>query len=86
MCIHKTYIQKPQLLGVFVCIPLLFKLFWVSISFFKQDLKKDRCSKFYFELVIWGVVVGDVRTIFERRNDATIYIPTFMFEIETRLS
>ena len=24
-----------------------------------------------------GEVVGDVRTVFERRNDATIYIPIF---------
>lgn len=24
---------------------------------------------------IWGAVVEDVRTVFERRNDATIYIP-----------
>jgi hypothetical protein len=24
---------------------------------------------------LWGAVVEDVRTIFEKRNDATIYIP-----------
>ncbi len=26
---------------------------------------------------VGGAVVEDVRTVFERKNDATIYIPTF---------
>lgn len=27
--------------------------------------------------VLLGAIVEDVRTVFERKNDATIYIPTF---------
>ena len=30
-----------------------------------------------FSCTFWGDVVEDVRTVFERKNDATIYIPTF---------
>jgi len=33
-----------------------------------------------------GGVVKDVRTVFERRNDATIYIPSFYSITETTIS
>lgn len=34
--------------------------------------------KGYFRFDSWlGAVVEDVRTIFQERNDATVYIPTF---------
>jgi len=33
------------------------------------------------EMLIVGAVVEDVRTIFERRNDATIYIPVFQMMV-----
>jgi len=34
---------------------------------------------------IWGAVVEDVRTTFERINDATIYIPAFYHTAETTI-
>jgi hypothetical protein len=30
-----------------------------------------------FRKITMGAVVWDVRTIFEKKNDATVYIPTF---------
>ncbi len=37
-----------------------------------------------FILLFLGAVVEDVRTIFERKNDATVYIPAFQTQTETR--
>ncbi len=34
----------------------------------------------------WGRVVEDVRTIFEEKNDATVYIPTFYLTPEHTIS
>jgi hypothetical protein len=37
-----------------------------------------RPEYFRGELVEVGAVVEDVRTVFERKNDTSIYIPTFI--------
>ncbi|MEI8327901.1 MAG: hypothetical protein WCG02_02080 [Candidatus Taylorbacteria bacterium] len=34
---------------------------------------------------VWGAVVEDGRTVFERRNDAAIYVPTFVEYHGTKL-
>jgi hypothetical protein len=36
-------------------------------------IKNQIAFGFYY----WGAVVEDVRTVFERMDDATIYIPSF---------
>lgn len=36
-----------------------------------------RNARFAELILSWGAVVEEVRTIFEHKNDATIYIPTF---------
>ena len=38
----------------------------------------------FFEVVyrFVGAIVEDVRTVFERKNDATVYIPNFSYCIE----
>jgi hypothetical protein len=32
-------------------------------------------KSYFLKISKWGAVVEEVRTIFEKRNDATIYIP-----------
>jgi hypothetical protein len=36
----------------------------------------------YYRLLQWGAGMEDVRTIFEKRDDATIYIPAFYRQAE----
>ena len=31
---------------------------------------------------VWGAIVEDVRTVFEKKNDATVYIPDFSYMLE----
>jgi len=39
-------------------------------------MTKNRPNRRFFKL---GATVEDVRTIFERKNDATVYIPTLEY-------
>ena len=52
-----------------------------SLGYRLARTQKPFKQRVYLRIFIKGDVVEDVRTVFERRGDASIYLPTFDFTI-----
>ncbi len=73
-----AYKTTPNKINKWFCSWLFFKKTSAIVEITTATATKKMGSKNFILLLpqkIWGGVVENVRTVFERRNDATIYIP-----------